>query len=844
MAGGEGTRLRPLTSSEPKPMLPVANRSLLEHVLALVRRHGFCEVIVTVAFAAEAIRAAYGDGSEHGVSIRYSAEQTPLGTAGSVRAALAGGTGPALVVSGDVLTDMDLGALARHHARSGAELTVALARRPDPGDFGVVAVGASGRVEGFLEKPTPGRVFSDTVNTGVYVLEPSALDDLPAGAPADFSADVLPRLLAGGRHVQGMVVGGYWEDVGTLEAYLRANQDLLEGRVRAEARGFDIGGRVFMGEKAEVHPSAIVEGPALIGSSCRVGAGARLAAGSVLGSNVHVGEDARIERSVVLDNCYIGPGVHLRGGVVGRASRLREGCRMEEGAVLGEGCVVGEGAVIGPGVSVYPAKTVEPGAAVTSSIIWESRGARDLFTGAGAELSGLANVDVGPELALRLAMAYATTMDRGARVVVSRDTSRAGRVLERAVMVGLNSAGVDVVDLGVATVPVTRWAVRSSEASGAVTVRLVAGDPQSVQLRCFDSEGIDLSGPARKRIERIHRRRDFRRCLAGEIGDLVPAAGAAEDYTAALGEVADVAAVRGAGLKVVLDYSYGAASFVMPNVLAKLGADVLSVNPYASTRQALGFDRDAHAEEVARLVSASRASLGAVIDPDGERLTVVDDTGRILSDQQALVALLDLVLAPGAGGTSCPGADPGAGAGPAKPTVALDLTASRSATSLCSQRGAQVVLTGLSATDLLDAASGPGVVFAAGSDGGYVFPRLLPAFDAVATLVVALGLLALRGEPLSDLIDRIDPVPVAHRKVSVPPGGVGAVMRKVLEMVEGRELVLVDGVKASDPGGWVMVAPDPASSSVHVWAEGADAAESAERADGLAAAVDAAAYER
>ena len=248
-------------------------------------------------------------------------------------------------------------------------------------------------------------------------------------------------------------------------------------------------------------------------------AGATLAEYTVLGRNVRVGADALVERAVVHDNAYLGPGVWLMGCTIGRSTELRRGARVEEGAVVGDECFIGEHAVVHAGVKVFPFKTVEHGATVNSSIVWESRGARHLFGRSG--ISGLANVDITPELAVRLAMAFATGMPRGATVTVSRDTSRAARVLKQALMVGLNAAGVDVIDLEVATVPVTRFAVRNEHSAGGVTVRLVYEDPQSVLVRFLDPVGIDIPEAAQRKIERVFSREDFRRCLASETGDVV-----------------------------------------------------------------------------------------------------------------------------------------------------------------------------------------------------------------------------------------------------------------------------------------------------------------------------------
>jgi mannose-1-phosphate guanylyltransferase/phosphomannomutase len=816
MAGGEGTRLRPLTSNQPKPMMPIANKPMMEHVVELLKRHGFDDVVVTVAFQANAIRTYFGNGSEFGVRMVYATEENPLGTAGSVRNAMDELQETFLVISGDVLTDVDLAGIVDFHRERKGLATIGLKAMENPLEFGIVITRDDGSIERFLEKPSWGQVFSDTINTGIYVVEPDVFEHIEPGKPVDFSADVFPRLLDDGIPLFGYVADSYWEDVGTLDAYIKAHQDVLDAQVMLDIPGFRLGDGIWLGEGSEIDPAATVDGPAIIGDYSRVEAGARLAEYTVLGSNVRVGPDCFIERSVVHDNVYLGPGVRLRGAVVGRSSDLRRGARLEEGVVLGDECFVGEHAVINPGVKVYPFKTVEHGAIVNSSIVWESRGARNLFGRLG--VAGLANVDISPELAVRLAMAYGTTMKKGSTVVASRDTSRAARVLKRAMMVGLNAAGVDVADLEVATIPVTRFGIRIEGGSGGMSVRLASDDPQSVIIRFFDAGGIDISEGTQKKIERLFYREDFRRSLAGEIGDLRFPVRTAEFYTAVLMEHIDVEAVRGARFKVVLDYAYGAASFVMPNVLSKLGAEVLSVNPYASTRQSLTFDRWEHAAQVSELVRASGAHLGAVIDTDGEYITLVDNNGHILTDDEGLMALLYLVLA-----------DADRRGGP-PPTVALPVSVGRAVEAMCDEAGATLLWTKLSTPHLMEVASGPGVRFAASQEGGYIFPSFLPAYDAVATLVESLALLASSGNRMSQVVSRLPSVRVAHEAVVTPWEKKGLVMRMVMEWAKDRDVLLVDGVKVLHDDGWALVFPDPEEPLTHVWAEAATDADGRARA--------------
>jgi len=808
LAGGEGTRLRPLTSNQPKPMIPLVNRPMMEHIVTLLARHGFDDIVVTVAYLANHIRNYFGDGSDFGVTMRYATEESPLGTAGSVRNASVELDDTFLVISGDVLTDLDLTAFVDAHKQHDAFASIALKRVENPVDFGIVITRPDGRIERFLEKPTWGQVFSDTINTGIYVLEPDVFDFIPEGDVVDFASDVFPAALARGLMLHGHIADAYWEDVGTTDAYLRAHADVLDGKVAAEIDGFELGDRIWLGEGAVVDPSAKVEGPVVIGDNCRIEAGARLSAYTVLGSDVVVKSDAFLERSICHDHVYVGRSARLRGATIGRSSDLRAHSRVEEGVVVGDECFIGERAVVNAGVKVYPFKSVEDDAVVTSSIVWETRGARTLFGRRG--IRGLANVDITPEVAVRVAMAYGTALKRGSVVTTSRDTSRVARALKRAVIGGLNLSGANVEDVELATVPLTRFQVRNGESQGGISVRLAPGDPDSVELRFFDADGLDIDEGTQRKIERLLAREDYRRAFAGDIGDIVFPPRSIEFYTAALRKSVDASRLEARAFKVVLDYSSGAASIVMPSVLAKLGAEVLAVNPYASTTEA-PTDRAAHHARIGELVGASGSHLGCIISPDGESVVLVDDKGHVLSRTEALLSLVLLVAETHDAAR-----------------IALPVTVTRAAEQIAVDRGAAIVWSKVSDASLMEAASEGSVVFAASPDGGYIWPDFLPAYDGTATLAKLLDLLAATGRSLSSVVAELPRVHLVHESVPTPWEQKGAVMRELVEREAGHDLVLVDGVKVLRPDGWVLVLPDPEMAVTHVWAE-AESASAARR---------------
>ena len=806
MAGGEGTRLRPMTANQPKPLLPVVNKPIMEHVLRLLKRHGFDETVVTVQFLASAIRTYFGDGEELGINLSYATEERPLGTAGSVKNAEdALRDEPFLVISGDALTDIDLTAVVQAHRDNGALVTVCLKRVPDPLEFGIVITDESQRIERFLEKPTWGQVFSDTVNTGIYVMEPEVFAHVAAGEVVDWSADVFPALVAAGAPVFGYVAEGYWEDVGTHENYLRVQADVLNRQVDVEIPGFEISPGVWVGDGAEVDPDAILKGPLCIGAYAKVEGGAELREFTVLGDNVVVKEGAFLHRAVVHDNVFIGGQTNLRGCVIGKNTDVMRAARVEEGAVIGDECVVEEEAFISGGVKVYPFKTIEAGAVVNTSVIWESRGSAALFGPRG--VSGLVNVEITPEYVVRLASAYATTLKKGSVVTTSSDASRAARAFKRAVIAALTSSAIDVMDLEVVPLPVTRFETDRSAASGGVVLRTTPGEQQSIDIVFLDEQGADLGLSEQRKIERVFSRQEFRRAFPGEIAELSRPARLLDSYAQQLLAAVDTRGVAEAGLKVVVDTAGGSAALVLPILLGRLGVDVLTVNNRVdeiSTTESLSEHlRDL--ERLGELVSSSRAAFGVRFDHVGERLAIVDERGELVHDDRALLVLLDLVAAERGHGSR----------------IAVPVTITRVAERVARFHGAGIAWTSTSAEDLSREVAEPDVVFGGDGRGRFVIPEFTHAVDGLAAFVRLLGLVARTQLTLSQIDARIPHAHVVRRSVPTPWAVKGAVMRRVLEAAGGREIDTTDGVRVVEPdGSWALVLPDPAEALTHLWAEG------------------------
>jgi mannose-1-phosphate guanylyltransferase len=354
LAGGEGTRLRPLTSTVPKPVVPLVDRPFIAYMLDWLRRHGVDDVVMSCGFLASGVRNVLGDGSPYGVRLRYVEEPQPLGTGGAVKFAESLLDERFLMLNGDVLTDLDISAQLALHEQRGARATLALTPVEDPSAYGLVRTLDDGAVTGFVEKPSPDLIDTQNISAGVYVLERSVLDLLEPDQPASIEREVFPRLV--GEGLYAYVGDGYWLDIGTPERYLEGTFDILEGTVATAVAERMGDGFVCIEPGTEnegrVIPSALVE------RDCRIAAGARIGGRTVLETGVSVGEHTTIERTVVLRGSSIGANCRLSGCIVGGGVEIGDNTHVEGLAVLGEGVTIGADNVIANGARIFPGVTI------------------------------------------------------------------------------------------------------------------------------------------------------------------------------------------------------------------------------------------------------------------------------------------------------------------------------------------------------------------------------------------------------------------------------------------------------------------------------------------------------
>lgn len=759
MAGGQGTRLRPLTCTAPKPMAPVMNRPVMEHSILLLKKHGITDIGVTLQYLPEQIRAYFGDGSAFGVRLTYFLEETPLGTAGSVKNAGDFLDEDFLVISGDALTDVDLSAFMAYHKAKGAEASLLLKRMDIPLSYGVVVTDGDGRIVRFLEKPSWSQVFSDTVNTGIYFMNPSALrvcDKLPC----DFSGDIFPRLLAQGRPLYGYVSDGYWCDIGDLDAYRHCHYDIFSGKAHIKPDACRLREGVYAEEGAVIEAGATVEGPVLIGKNTRIQSGARVDGYTVLGDGCVISPGASIKRSVLLDRVSVGKNAQIRGSIVCSHTAIGEGASLFEQSVVGEECGIGAEAVIRPGVRIWPCKAVEEGQILSESLVWGNAAGGTLFSERG--MGGTVNGELTPHCAEKLGQAVGSAYP--GRIGIAADGDPASLMLKYAVMSGLMSTGREVFDFGSQPLPITRSGVKVYGLAAAVhvAVRENAG-----HLDVLTAGGVNLGTDGMRKLENRFLQEDF---VHPSPHSLPRVTDVGEYKLYYLRQI-----LRGTDKTPGMRFAAAAGSDwgrqLLSSAAAELGASLLLEDGVPSP-DALGL--------FAESVPAGGGAFGAILDPSCEKVQLVDERGRRLSGDEytALVALMVMESHKNARIYALPSAPP-----------VLETMAEK--------YGATVIRTKNSPALLMQGLSGSEPDLEA---------QFIYHFDGVGAVIRLLDFLHKKKTSLSALVQKIPPFYTRHQEVPCAHKDKGRLIRTLSESLPDADKT--DGVKIADTHGFVLILPD------------------------------------
>ena len=801
MAGGEGTRLRPLTVHRPKPLVPVGGKPIMLHIIELLKKHGFEEAIATVHYLADEIEGYFGDGKDFGFNLRYSVEDIPLGTAGSIKKAAEtfNINEPLLILSGDSLTDIDLSEAIAFHKDSGALVTIVLSRVSNPLEYGVVIVDESGRIQRFLEKPSGDEAFSDTVNTGIYIIETEVLTYIGNQQFVDFSQNLFPKLLQEGKPLYGFISNGYWCDVGNHTSYMEANFAVLNGKVNVELDGEEVSPGVILGEGVDLGEVEI-QPPVYIGRHTRFEGKGKIVGPTVIGEENVLQEEVKVERSVIWDKVFIGRSANLFGCIVADRTIVGERTKIGEGAIIGDRCNLEQDVIVRPFVKIWPDKIVERNSIVTMSLVWGGKWYGSLFRRYG--IAGISNLEITPEYATKLGGAFGSLFPKGSWVAVSRDSSQTARMIKRAFISGLLSAGINVMNLQAMIIPITRFTIRTQSMVGGAHIRMVPYHSSLLTIELFDERGIEIPPSTQRKLESFFFREDLRRVRDHEVGAIEYSTRMVEAYREALLSHLDEGLISSRHFKLVVDYAYGRTSLVLPSILGRMGLEVVALNPFIDPLRApssLG-DRGKMVSELKNTVTALKADLGVFFEHSvGETLSLVAPNGEVIEGFKLLLFFAKLLYETGGKGD-----------------IATYIFAPSAIDELAHRYGGKVIRTRPAPRYLLEVSRG--ALLGGNEAGGLVYPKFQPAFDSIFALGMILQCLAKLKVEATDILRELPDFNLKYATVPCPWQEKSRVVRILLQE-EGTDSEYGVLVK-ENPKRWVLILPDVSESYFHIWAEG------------------------
>jgi len=804
MAGGFGTRLRPLSINLPKPMVPICNLPMMEHVVGLLVKYGITDVTSLLYFQPDVIRDHFGDGSAYGVDMKYAQPDDDYGTAGAVRYALPDPDERVLIISGDLITDFDLAEAIVWHEQRKADATLLLTRMENPLAYGIVITDDEGRIVRFLEKPSWGEAFSDTINTGIYLLEPSAIEMIPPRTNFDFSQNLFPLMLSRQMNLYGRVTTGYWKDVGNVGEYQKVHADFfnrgLDLDLKTGAHKVDEAD-VQIGQNGSIADDVSFAGRVVLGDNVKLEAGASLR-NCVIGHRTRVGPGARLNDSVLWSDCSVGAESVLSSSVVCNSAQIGRNVQLLDDVIVADNTVIGDGATVKANCKIWPGKTVDPGAIVSTSIVWGDRWNRELFT--NSKITGLALTEITPEMAVKIGAAFGAFLGKDASVVASRDASDGSRLLKRGLMSGLLAAGVDVADLEALPIPVVRYGLTRGNYSAGLYVRHSPQDYRLIDCIFFDGNGLDMPTAKLKKVERLYFGEDFERASLDDIGHLDQPQHVLEDYREDFLKGLNIDLIRQAGFKVVIDHTNGSSSAIFPTLFSELGISAVELNANLNPRKfSTSPEEQSQAMvQLSAIVTSLKADVGFMLNPAAEKLTLIDETGQPVEPQVLLLIVLDLFLQ----------------LHDAK-RIAVPVAASMGVEEIAGEHGVEVVRVANDHLAMMEIFQRGEVDMVGGTRGGFIFPGFQSGADAMLATCKILEMLARGRTRLGYLRSKFEDLVRELVSVPCPWSKKGTVMRQLIVNSADKERQLVDGVRIRENGGWVLLIPDRETAAFNILAE-------------------------
>lgn len=797
MAGGFGTRLRPLTMKIPKPMVPVYNVPMMEHIVRLLKKHSVEDILSVLYFQPDVITNYFENGRDFDIAMNYVTAVADYGTAGAVKNAHEHLKERFIVISGDVLSDFDLSAAVKFHEERGAMATLLLTRVEKPLQYGIVMTDETGKITRFLEKPSWGQVFSDTINTGIYILEPEVLDLIPYQKEFDFSQDLFPHMLENDMPLYGYIADGYWKDVGNLNEYQKSQIDCLQGNVNL------VLSNESTNENAKIANSVEFHGNNRIGKNVEIGENAFIS-NCIIGDNVKIGNGTKMGNTTVWANVTIGDSAELNYDVICNDCKIGDEVFIGENVFIAENCIIGKGAKLNSNIKLWPNKRIEDGSTLSVSLVQEDKWQRELFT--GSRITGKSNLEINPEFAAKLGAALGLTLNKNSTVLISRDPDAVSRITKRALTAGLCSVGINAYDLQDLPIPQSRMEMISGKYESGVHIRHSRKEKGLTDIIIFSNDGRDIPISKTKKIGRYFFGEDIKRVHFEDVGKISFSERTMDVYKSHYLSALDTEVIRNHGFKLLIDYSNGMASAMFPSVLGSLEVEALSLNSYIDPTKYYPDITEETCEDdpACKIMTSLGYELGFSIMPGAEKISIIDQNGKWYSQTRMLPILTKLFLESNKDKSDY--------------KIGVTIDAPRSVELIAEEYGIETIRLKNSHSAMMQATKDKSVKFLGGTQGGYIFPEFLIASDGMFTVGKVLEMVAKTGLNIGELNETLPRFHRQTKEIKVPWYSKGTVMRKAMEHSEKMKRQLIEGVKIFSDNNResILILPDPSKASFNL----------------------------
>lgn len=792
MAGGEGTRLRPLTNTIPKPMVPIMNKPVMEHIINLLKKYKISDIAVTMCYLPDVIVDYFGSGKELNVNLKYYLEQVPLGTGGSVLNTEDFLDTTFVVVSGDALTDINLEKAIEFHKSKHSKATLILKKEPIPLEYGIVIVDDNGLVVKFLEKPSWGQVFSDTVNTGIYILEPEVLHYYKKGDNFDFSKDLFPRLLKDKIPMYGYVTKEYWNDIGDINSYKQTHIDILDKKVNIDFGISESEKGIFTSPNTFIPSDVKINSPVFIGENCNIGKGTVLDSYTILGNNCNIGENSNISRSIIWKNTNIGKSTNCRNTILCNKVSIGSNSSFFDNSVIGTECKISDRVTIKPNIKIWPNKNIKENAVVSHNIVWGTKVSRHIFSTNG--IWGEFNIDITPENSSLLGSAFGNQCGKNSTVIVSSDGTKAAEVIMNCICSGLLSSGSKVIFIDNVTAPISRFSVRFYKASGCMHVSKSRLNHNKISIQLFNEKGGNITKNVEKKIETVFIREDFERSNVDIVGDKI----AIDNFTSFyiqnnITMIKNLQEIKQSNIRILITSPSSEEASIASSYLKQLGCDAEVQYP---NYQATGLS--SYITFISNLIKSDNYDMGVVLNDNGESFTLIDEKGRVINKERFTLLASLICLKSGI----CK-------------NIIIPSTTTNKVETIAKEYGANIVRVRSSVSDtinnLLDSVTP--------NDEHMMQYQLY--FDGVAATGRIVSFLVENNTSIGALIEKLPEFYIKKIELPCEFRERGRVLSELIRQNNSNNNIeLFEGFKVNTKDGWVLVLPDNERPIFNIFSEG------------------------